>query len=57
MSSMVWKGCGATLPRLANPVGSWRTHAFSEADYAWRPARLELSLAPDQARGYLFGAW
>lgn len=37
----------------------WRTHAFSEADYAWRPARLDLSLAPDQARAFMVtdGRW
>lgn len=40
-------------------VSEWRTHAFSEADYAWRPARLSLSLAPDQARAFMVtdGRW
>ncbi|MDI5934986.1 alkaline phosphatase family protein [Halomonas kalidii] len=37
----------------------WRTHAFSEADYAWRPARKELGLAPDEARAFMVtdGRW
>lgn len=37
----------------------WRSHAFSECDYAWRPARLEVGLAPDQARAYMVtdGRW
>lgn len=40
-------------------VDSWRTYAFSEADYAWRPARLALSLAPNQARAFMItdGRW
>lgn len=40
-------------------VSEWRTHAFSEADFAWRPARLTLSLAPDQARAFMVtdGRW
>jgi len=40
-------------------LSTWRTHAFSEADYAWRPARLTLSLAPDQARAFMVtdGRW
>ncbi|MDT0512747.1 MULTISPECIES: alkaline phosphatase family protein [unclassified Halomonas] len=40
-------------------ISRWRTHAFSEADFAWRPARLTLSLAPDQARAFMVtdGRW
>jgi arylsulfatase A-like enzyme len=37
----------------------WRTHAFSEADFAWRPARIELGLETDQARAFMVtdGRW
>lgn len=37
----------------------WRRYAFSEADYAWRPARKELGLAPDEARAFMVtdGRW
>ncbi|MDN3522011.1 sulfatase-like hydrolase/transferase [Halomonas ramblicola] len=40
-------------------VGDWRRYAFSEADYAWRPARKELGLAPDEARAFMVtdGRW
>lgn len=32
---------------------NWRTLAFSEADYAWRGARTELGLQPDQTRAFM----
>lgn len=32
---------------------SWRKYAFSEADYAWRKARLTLELEPDQTRAVM----
>ncbi|WP_372742271.1 sulfatase-like hydrolase/transferase [Neptunomonas sp.] len=31
----------------------WRRYAISEADYAWREARNELALAPDQTRAVM----
>ncbi len=31
----------------------WRDAVFSEADYAWRGARLTLGLAPDETRAYM----
>ncbi len=31
----------------------WREAVFSEADYAWRGARLSLDLTPDQTRAYM----
>ncbi|GGO81800.1 phosphonate monoester hydrolase [Marinobacterium nitratireducens] len=42
----------------ASPT-EWRRYAFSECDYAWRPARLELGLAPDQANAWMVtdGRW
>ncbi|WP_444985623.1 sulfatase-like hydrolase/transferase [Halomonas mongoliensis] len=41
------------------PAETWRRYAFSEADYAWRPARKELGLAPDEARAFMVtdGRW
>ena len=42
------------LPLLNNTgVAEWRDAVFSEADYAWRGARLSLDLAPDQTRAYM----
>lgn len=42
------------VPLLNNPkVTDWRDTVFSEADYAWRGARLSLDLAPDQTRAYM----
>lgn len=42
------------LPRLFDqPVPDWRTAAFSECDYAFRPARKTLQLPPDAARAYM----
>lgn len=40
-------------------VGAWRQYAFSEADYAWRPARVMLDLPPDAARAFMVtdGRW
>ncbi|MBR9879955.1 MAG: sulfatase-like hydrolase/transferase [Gammaproteobacteria bacterium] len=37
----------------------WRHYAFSEADFAWRPARRSLALEPDQARAFMVtdGRW
>lgn len=35
------------------PPLNWRQYAISEADYAWRHARLTLELAPDQARAVM----
>jgi arylsulfatase A-like enzyme len=32
---------------------SWREAAFSELDYAFRPARLELGLAPHESRAFM----
>ncbi|RAH39473.1 sulfatase-like hydrolase/transferase [Halomonas sp. SL1] len=40
-------------PVVHGQGGEWRTHAFSESDYAWRPARLALQLPPDQAKAYM----
>ncbi|MFC4270159.1 sulfatase-like hydrolase/transferase [Sneathiella chungangensis] len=40
------------LLRGENPAG-WRDFAVSEADYAWRGARLALKLPPDQTRAYM----
>ena len=42
------------LPRIfgaATP--DWRSAAFSECDYAFRPARKSLGLPPDRARAYM----
>lgn len=42
------------IPLLTNTVApDWRDAVFSEADYAWRGARLSLQLAPDQTRAYM----
>jgi len=42
------------LPLIRNEAGpEWRHAAISEADYAWRSARLSLGLAPDQTRAYM----
>ncbi len=40
-------------------VGEWRHYAFSEGDYAWRPARHLLEVAPDRARAFMVtdGRW
>ncbi|MCF8469005.1 MAG: alkaline phosphatase family protein [Sneathiella sp.] len=40
-------------------AGDWREIVFSEADYAWRGARLALGLKPDQTRAYMLrtGRW
>lgn len=35
------------------PVVEWRSFAFSEADYAWRAARLELGMKPDETRAFM----
>ena len=39
--------------------GEWRQYAFSEADYAWRPARVALELPTDEARAFMVtdGRW
>ena len=37
-----------------NPAAdNWRQYAFSEADFAWRQARLTLDMAPDQTRAVM----
>ncbi len=42
------------MPLLrGEPMESWREAIFSEADYAWRPARISLGQAPDEARAYM----
>ena len=42
------------LPRLFGAASpDWRTAAFSECDYAFRPARKTLQLPPDRARAYM----
>ncbi|MGQ4809618.1 Multifunctional alkaline phosphatase superfamily protein [Candidatus Entotheonellaceae bacterium PAL068K] len=41
------------LLRRGSTEGAWRDAAFSELDYAFRPARLELELAPHQARAFM----
>ncbi|WP_416138688.1 alkaline phosphatase family protein [Halomonas sp. HK25] len=40
-------------------VEAWRQYAFSEADYAWRPARVALDLPTDEARAFMVtdGRW
>lgn len=40
-------------------IEEWRQYAISEADYAWRQARLSLELAPDQTRAIMItdGSW
>ncbi|MGP9642420.1 MULTISPECIES: sulfatase-like hydrolase/transferase [Halomonas] len=37
----------------------WRNYAFSESDYAWRPARQALNLSVEQAKAYMItdGHW
>jgi arylsulfatase A-like enzyme len=47
---------GRSLLPLLRPNGanvSWREAAFSELDYAFRPARLELGLAPHESRAFM----
>ncbi|MEH6526985.1 MAG: alkaline phosphatase family protein [Sneathiella sp.] len=46
---------GRSLAPLLNntELTDWRDAVFSEADYAWRGARLALDLAPDQTRAYM----
>tara|TARA_B100001971_G_C18262804_1_gene588625 strand:- start:5023 stop:5547 length:525 start_codon:yes stop_codon:yes gene_type:complete len=39
------------LRNSLNP--EWRDTVYSEADYAWRKARLELGLAPDECRAFM----
>ncbi|MCW0232121.1 MAG: alkaline phosphatase family protein [Ferrovibrio sp.] len=42
------------LPRLfGQGAAHWRDAAFSECDYAFRPARQTLNLPPDRARAYM----
>lgn len=42
------------LPKLCGaPTPDWRDAAFSECDYAFRPARPLLGLGPDQARAWM----
>ncbi len=42
------------LPRLFGAApADWRSAAFSECDYAFRPARKTLQLPPDRARAYM----
>ncbi|MBM3490795.1 MAG: phosphonate monoester hydrolase [Alphaproteobacteria bacterium] len=41
------------LPLLEGRAVTWREAAFSEADYAFRPARLALGLAANEARAYM----
>lgn len=48
------------LPLVTGTQGiNWRRYAFSETDYAWRPARKTLALGPDQAKAYMVtdGRW
>lgn len=48
------------LPVLEDRAADgWREYAFSEADYAFRPARLTLDQTPDQARAFMVtdGRW
>lgn len=35
------------------PINEWRSYVFSEADYAWRAARLELGMKPDETRAFM----
>jgi arylsulfatase A-like enzyme len=47
---------GRSLLPLIRQVGTepeWRDAAFSETDYAWRQARLDLGLAPHEARIFM----
>jgi len=41
------------LPMLHGRETTWRDAVFSEADYAWREARLSLGVAPDAARAFM----
>lgn len=41
------------LLRVGTPMPEWRDAAFSETDYAWRQARLELGLGPAEARAFM----
>ncbi|WP_417227816.1 sulfatase-like hydrolase/transferase [Amphritea sp.] len=42
------------LDHLHNkPIDSWRSFVFSEADYAWRAARLELDMKADETRALM----
>ncbi len=42
------------LPLLhGGKVDDWRDAAFSEGDYAWRHARLDLGLEPHEARSFM----
>jgi arylsulfatase A-like enzyme len=42
------------LPLLrGEPLEEWRDAIFSEADYAWRPARTVLRQGTDEARAYM----
>jgi arylsulfatase A-like enzyme len=47
------------LLRPGDATISWREAAFSELDYAFRPARLALGLAPHEARAFMVrtAAW
>jgi arylsulfatase A-like enzyme len=47
------------LLRPGEPTVPWRDAAFSELDYAFRPARLDLGLAPHEARAFMVqtAAW
>jgi len=41
------------LIRSGRAPGAWRDAAFSELDYAFRQARLDLGLAPHEARAFM----
>ncbi len=41
------------LIRPGGTVDTWRDAAFSELDYAFRPARLDLGRAPHEARAFM----
>ena len=44
----------SVLPLLRGGVpGDWRNAVFAEADYAWSAARLELNVAPHEARAIM----
>jgi len=47
------------LLRPGEATVPWRDAAFSELDYAFRPARLDLGLAPHEARAFMVrtAAW
>lgn len=42
-----------SLTRSRDTATPWRDAAYSELDYAFRPARLALGLAPPQARAFM----